>query len=256
MREHQIIITLKPEQFQAVQRLFKASGAKSMGIFVRQQLLTALGLDNAAAPKAAGSPSTPNIKRVLGELNRLHAEVQLFAAEALAQPYNEMIGEMLDADNELELAPPPTDAPLPPTAETPSNRSASTFALHNVLADFADAAEELADLALKGLELAPRRGILESPGNPDELLKGADPQTSDPLQDILQAPAEQKPATANPETEKTEAEPEQFNYVRVPPQMPIPPAPPPPAHDDSAPKRPSGGGHPGISGGPPPRKRR
>src|SRR5262245_57432848 len=86
MREHQIVITLKPEQFLEVQRLSRAAGAKSMGIFVRQKLLSALGIEGATLVAAQQQPG-PNVKRLTGELTRLHAQLKEFVAESLAPTY-------------------------------------------------------------------------------------------------------------------------------------------------------------------------
>lgn len=83
MREHQIVITLKPEQFLQVQRLSRNAGAKSMGIFVRQKLLRTLGIEgNAdAVPDQAG---TPQLEPLITELKRLHMELKSFAVESLS----------------------------------------------------------------------------------------------------------------------------------------------------------------------------
>ncbi len=82
MREHQIVITLKPEQFLEVQRLARSANAKSMGIFVRQQLLAALGIEVAA--KGAGmTVAVPEIGPLVDELRRLHSELKAFVAESM-----------------------------------------------------------------------------------------------------------------------------------------------------------------------------
>ena len=85
MREHQIVITLKPEQFLQVQKLAKNAGAKSMGMFVRQKLLVALGIDAATAAAAASAPGAhPDIEPLVGELKKLHTELREFVQESLA----------------------------------------------------------------------------------------------------------------------------------------------------------------------------
>lgn len=81
MREHQIVITLKPEQFLQVQKLAKNAGAKSMGMFVRQKLLMALGIEAAAAQPASNAA---DIEPLVGELKRLHTELREFVNESLA----------------------------------------------------------------------------------------------------------------------------------------------------------------------------
>jgi len=87
MREHQIIITLKPDQFLLVQKLAREAGAKSMGLFVRQQLLIALGMEaGASAPQSqavmAGSAG-PDLEPIKNELKVLHAQLREIVAESL-----------------------------------------------------------------------------------------------------------------------------------------------------------------------------
>src|ERR1700722_6481837 len=81
MREHQIIITLKPEQFLRVQKLARDAGAKSMGMFVRQQLLAALGIEGQQIQEAGQSQL--NLEPMVTELKRLHGELREIVAEAL-----------------------------------------------------------------------------------------------------------------------------------------------------------------------------
>lgn len=87
MREHQIVISLKPEQFQEVQKQARAAGAQSVGAFVRQNLLHFLGLEEADSPKKASqiAPAVladPDWKFIAGELRRLHHELKVLASEA------------------------------------------------------------------------------------------------------------------------------------------------------------------------------
>lgn len=83
MREHQIVINLKPDQFEEVQRMARAAGSKSVGQFVRQKLIGTLGL---ATPRtgAAEDIDAPDIKQLTGELRRLHRELQIFVADSLS----------------------------------------------------------------------------------------------------------------------------------------------------------------------------
>lgn len=82
MREHQIVITLKPEQFLEVQKLARASNAKSMGIFVRQRLLAALGIEG-NLDAVAGAESV-DLAPLSAELKRLHSELKTFVVESLS----------------------------------------------------------------------------------------------------------------------------------------------------------------------------
>jgi hypothetical protein len=86
MREHQIVITLKPDQFLEVQRLARAANAKSMGVFVRQQLLAALGIEGALQTDAAAS-SNIDVEAILADLKRVHGDLKGFVAESLS-PYS------------------------------------------------------------------------------------------------------------------------------------------------------------------------
>lgn len=103
MREHQIVITLKPDQFLEVQRLARAAHAKSMGIFVRQQLLSALGIEGklgAVEKQVAG----PEILPLVDELRRLHADLKTFVAESLVDYVPEGSGAESAADEPSEQA--------------------------------------------------------------------------------------------------------------------------------------------------------
>lgn len=87
MREHQIVISLKPEQFQEVQKQARAAGAQSVGAFVRQNLLLFLGLDESDNSKKSSqmSPAVqadPDWKFIAGELRRLHSELKVLSNEA------------------------------------------------------------------------------------------------------------------------------------------------------------------------------
>lgn len=94
MREHQIIITLKPDQFLLVQKLAREAGAKSMGLFVRQQLLIALGIE--ASPNVQPSPTDmagsagPDLEPIKNELKVLHAQLRAIVAESLTSYSDEL----------------------------------------------------------------------------------------------------------------------------------------------------------------------
>ena len=87
VREHQIVISLKPEQFQEVQKQARAAGAQSVGAFVRQNLLVFLGLEESESAKK-GSQMAPSVQAdpdwrfIAGELRRLHRELKVLSSEA------------------------------------------------------------------------------------------------------------------------------------------------------------------------------
>jgi hypothetical protein len=133
MREHQIVITLKPEQFLEVQRLARAANAKSMGLFVRQKLLAALGIEGGLALSSSGESalSPQAVTQILTELHRLHGELKGFVAESVAHYSIEPIAEK-------------------PAAISPAGES-------SVMND------DFEELAGRTFAISPRLGELESP---------------------------------------------------------------------------------------------
>jgi hypothetical protein len=89
MREHQIVITLKPDQFLEVQRLARAANAKSMGVFVRQKLLAALGIEGSLGDEQipATNGNEIDLDVIVADLRRVHGELKAFVAESLS-PYS------------------------------------------------------------------------------------------------------------------------------------------------------------------------
>lgn len=156
MREHQIVITLKPEQFLEVQRLARAANAKSMGMFVRQKLLAALGIEGSLAPAAGGdsSLSPQAVNQILTELHRLHGELRGFVAESVAHYSIEPLAER-------------------PAAQSGVSGSGSDSAAGNagVIAD------DFEELAGRTFAISPRLGPIESPQ-----------VVSDPAPEIAEAP--------------------------------------------------------------------
>lgn len=139
MREHQIVITLKPEQFLEVQRLARAANAKSMGMFVRQKLLAALGIEGSLAPSSGGDSalSPQAVNQILTELHRLHGELRGFVAESVSH-YS-----------------------IEPLAERSAAQSGSGA---DSAADNAGViADDFEDLAGRTFAISPRLGAIESP---------------------------------------------------------------------------------------------
>ncbi len=139
MREHQIVITLKPEQFLEVQRLARAANAKSMGMFVRQKLLAALGIEGSLAPSSGGDSalSPQAVNQILTELHRLHGELRGFVAESVSHYSIEPLSERSAAQS----------------------GSGTDSAADNagVIAD------DFEDLAGRTFAISPRLGAIESP---------------------------------------------------------------------------------------------
>jgi hypothetical protein len=82
MREHQIIINLKPEHYQELERLSRASGARSVSIFVKERILASLGIGGAGA--AGSLAGNANLAAVTADIRRLHRDLQVFVSESLS----------------------------------------------------------------------------------------------------------------------------------------------------------------------------
>lgn len=85
MREHQIVISLKPEQFEEVQRLARAAGVRSVSTFVRQRLLSLLGVNAGELKVQPESAQDTDLSEISEELQRMQRELQVFIAESLSQ---------------------------------------------------------------------------------------------------------------------------------------------------------------------------
>lgn len=129
MREHQIVITLKPEQFLAIQKLARGANAKSMGAFVRQQLLAALGLEG-SAQSAKNELADRDLEPVVTELRRLHGELKGFVAESLSlYVVNEPVAEMPEQavvnpyiDDQYQITKEPSVEPIDDQLEQVADR--------------------------------------------------------------------------------------------------------------------------------------
>lgn len=82
MREHQIIINLKPEHYQELERLSRASGARSVSVFVKERMLASLGIGGSSSSMTV--PGTLNVASVTADIRRLHRDLQVFVAESLS----------------------------------------------------------------------------------------------------------------------------------------------------------------------------
>lgn len=170
MREHQIVITLKPEQFLQVQKLARNAGAKSMGMFVRQQLLVALKLEG---QQQSADGNQVEMEPIVSELKRLHGELREFVIESLATYSDSLLGGEESFVVSVEM---PTGMPFqvenpaqvetnqaqiesslrsenPPRVESPVD---SESLLHRSFAD------ELEATAEKTFAISPRLGRVET----------------------------------------------------------------------------------------------
>jgi len=210
MREHQIVITLKPEQFLEVQRLARAAGAKSMGMFVRQKLLTALGVEGSPEP-ATKAPSGQDLKRLAAELSRLHGELRAFVAESLvnnlvveeqaseaaaetdtgsATPDYDLASDWPENDDRLsELDYSEPDLPTAPASGRQGQKTPPSAG--QAIMEFEQAQDDLEGLAQRAFAISPRLGALQEYGENDEKFELEPDQSGrseDPLDDLLDDP--------------------------------------------------------------------
>ncbi len=89
MREHQIVISLNPDQYREIQRLAKMAGTTSIGHFLHSRLLTFLGLKNTSR-RVDTIPDTENSVDLtqLGEtITRMHKELKQLLEEGEISGY-------------------------------------------------------------------------------------------------------------------------------------------------------------------------
>lgn len=82
MREHQIVINLKREQFEEVQRLARLAGSKSVAAYLKEHVLEQLLQQNESSESAV--PSAQELSEINNELARMHRELQVFIAESMS----------------------------------------------------------------------------------------------------------------------------------------------------------------------------
>ena len=79
MREHQIVVNLKAQQFEQLQKLARERGFKSVSAYVKQKVLElAMGIDSEGG--SYGQPTDEQVSLaaapVLGDLDRIHNELK------------------------------------------------------------------------------------------------------------------------------------------------------------------------------------
>lgn len=84
MREHQININLKAQQFELLQKLAREKGYKSVSAFVREKVMElAFGLEPQGQTAGQSSGAVSLDGEVVKELSRIHNEMQQFIKESL-----------------------------------------------------------------------------------------------------------------------------------------------------------------------------
>jgi hypothetical protein len=82
MREHQIVINLKRDQFEEVQRLARLAGSKSVSAYLRERVLKLI--EQSGTETQTSSATTEDMLLINSELSRMHRELQVFIAESLS----------------------------------------------------------------------------------------------------------------------------------------------------------------------------
>jgi len=291
MREHQIVISLKPEQFQEVQRLARAAGARSIGQFVKERLIALLklegGPDTSHAELTEGTVDQvrqAEIKVVTSELNRLHKELKVFVEESLAS--DRFAGQMtvqaggrtivakeenflsdgvpLVAENSWEYGSEPfLPESMVPFQSTPFGGPAPP---ELNMGDPLQAQDEFEDLADRAFAISPRLGTIAAPargslGEADplaDLLENellAQASTAEDLSNIYEEEPEEEALDEAAETLAAEEDQEVVNETIEDPPEESGEDP----SDSSSPgrhhRKPTGPQNSPFSGGPPPKRR-
>lgn len=96
MREHQIAISLKPQQFELLQKLARERGFKSVTAYVKQKIVElALGVDSDLPAPGQGDLQygggtgglSAEQHALLGDLSRIHSELRAFAGQSFQDEF-------------------------------------------------------------------------------------------------------------------------------------------------------------------------
>jgi len=125
MREHQIVVNLKAQQFEQLQKLARERGYKSVTAYVKQKVLElALGLDPEQAgtePPLPSAGSLTDLKRIHGELKSFLDELSV-PTQLTGMPGMSAKPQMAPAAPQrsaLDIAPPDEDFDWSPAVATP-----------------------------------------------------------------------------------------------------------------------------------------
>lgn len=138
------------------------AGAKSMGMFVRQQLLEALGIDTSGSNKGLQRDLEP----VKADLKRIHSELREFVAEALATYSNEF-----SLENEVDAVSVEFQEGLPFEVEDPGPGLEEAEQNEGNFPD-----RELEESAASTFAISPRLGVVEQDLEQEESLAGEESQ--------------------------------------------------------------------------------
>lgn len=249
-----------------------------MGMFVRQSLLNALGL-NGGKEAIDKLPAGPDAKKLAGELRRLHGELKAFVAESLSDSFTASIEIATPSDSlgNDELA----YGFLPPGSAAIEGGD-----VEQTMSEFETARDELEQIAQRAFSISPRLGAMESFTEENELEKPELKDVRDPLDELLEDPLMNRidkylsmsklDGAKNESTYDDEPDDEIFDVplpstdkptrqaansgdgklqTRRETADPTPPSPQPPRPSQVPPSTGNGPAQGGLSGGPPPRRR-
>jgi|GEM_PF-2235261 len=209
MREHQIVITLKTDQFEEAQRLARQAGASSASTYLRDRILALLEGHDQTRDTAESTRKVQRLARLARDLTRMHRDLQVYVAESWHDTENEPsesqteipIFSSKDEPAGSKSASPDTFASMEIFAsETEIARSlaaplaefekAASIArnyqdtgrvnMDQVLEAVSEANDELEELADRAFAISPRLGAIEDP-DAGPLL-----DEDDPLNELLE----------------------------------------------------------------------
>jgi hypothetical protein len=162
----------------------RAAGSKSIGLFVRQKLLSTLGLAGSGRTQDGEQIDSAELKVLTAELKRLHRELQLFLADSTPAtsleatlPFPKAVEENFLAEGAPLLPEPstlPDDQLISPRSGKPLPYSIP-MPPPDEIQSFADV-DEMENLADRAFAISPRLGALDEP---------APKPFPDPLKDLL-----------------------------------------------------------------------
>ncbi|MBX9939915.1 MAG: hypothetical protein K2Y32_11715 [Candidatus Obscuribacterales bacterium] len=106
MREHQISVNLKPQQFELLQRLAREKGYKSVSAYVREKIVElAMNLEPAGDKEVGGAGAQAFVDaKLVKDLERIHEELRHFVQESLgAVVEGSLPVESTDMDSKVKI---------------------------------------------------------------------------------------------------------------------------------------------------------
>ncbi|MCA9805537.1 MAG: hypothetical protein KC777_26385 [Cyanobacteria bacterium HKST-UBA02] len=209
MREHQIVITLKTDQFEEAQRLARQAGASSASTYLRDRIVALLEGGDETRDSAESTRKIQRLARLARDLTRMHRDLQVYVAESWHDTENEVpeaqteIPVVLREDEPAESKSAAPDAfagmeiftsqpeiarslaaPLADFEKAASiarhYQETGTVNMDQVLEAVSEANDELEELADRAFAISPRLGAIEDPD------AGPVFDEDDPLNELLE----------------------------------------------------------------------